>query len=601
MPELKLENSLVDDRYEVVERLSRGSFAEIFVARDREAGGMEVVLKALNTSLQGTPDADLERTLIENFQNEAVALDAVRHPHVILRWGHGAAADLRGTPFYYLSLEYMPGGDLLKLCRARPGAALPLDDALFYFKQACEALAYAHDKGIIHRDLKPNNFLLSADHRTLKIADFGVAKIATGEDNEITRVGADIYAPPEHHPSVASAASMTGVAGKSGETGEASGESPCARNRLTASADIYSLAKSFYTTVCGRPPSQFTCDPITQLPADSMSEPVRRRLLEVLRRATDGDPAARYASVIEFWSDLAQVASVSEEAPVQALEDADDTTIIRPRLNVAPGALPNRPAQPDFDPQLATSRLPVNFATATLVETPRSVQSPTGQPAFEDKDLHQAQSAPKSKPGDRSPKFFIELQENRPTPAAQTQVKAEPPAAQVDLKLKSPAKAESPTVAAPPAKADSPAKTEQPGAKRLKQATDRFNQKVRRNIFTGLMVFTLLGAMVKVDRYVRNQPAPLGFGPPTEIQIVADGLKVRSAPSSKWEEEKVLGSVAKGTVHEVLDQSNSNWIKIRVHDWATKKPSVDTDTGWIYGDLDGNPPNVRVVSRKFWR
>ena len=290
MPELKLENSLVDERYEVVERLNRGSFAEIFVARDREADRKEVVLKALNTSLQGTPDADLERTLIENFQNEAVALDAVRHPHVILRWGHGAAADLRGTPFYYLSLEYMPGGDLLKLCRSRLGAALPLDEALFFFKQACEALAYAHDKGIIHRDLKPNNLLLSADHRTLKIADFGVAKMATGEDNEITRVGADIYAPPEHHP------------------GEAYGE--VTRSRLTASADIYSLAKSFYTVVCGRPPSQFTCDPITCLPEDSIDEPVRRRLLEVLRRATDDNPAARYASVIEFWSDLAQVASV---------------------------------------------------------------------------------------------------------------------------------------------------------------------------------------------------------------------------------------------------------------------------------------------------
>src|SRR5262245_35496853 len=201
---------------------------------------MEVVLKALNTSLQGTPDADLERTLIENFQNEAVALDAVRHPHVILRWGHGAAADLRGTPFYYLSLEYMSGGDLLKLCRARPGAALPLDDALFYFKQACEALAFAHEEGIIHRDLMPNNFLLSGAPRTLKISDFGVAKIATGEDNEITRVGADIYAPPEHHPSVASVA---GVVGKAGEAGEASGDGVGARSRLTASADIYSLAK----------------------------------------------------------------------------------------------------------------------------------------------------------------------------------------------------------------------------------------------------------------------------------------------------------------------------------------------------------------------
>src|SRR5262245_34698912 len=169
MPELKLENSLVDGRYEVFERLGRGSYSEIFVARDRQAGGMEVVIKALNTSLQGTPDVDLERTLIENFQNEAIALDAVRHSNVILRLGHGTAADLRRVPFHYLVLEYLPGGDLLRLCRERPRNSLRLEEALSYFKQASEALAFAHSHGIIHRDLKPNNFLLTADHHTLKI------------------------------------------------------------------------------------------------------------------------------------------------------------------------------------------------------------------------------------------------------------------------------------------------------------------------------------------------------------------------------------------------------------------------------------------------
>jgi len=574
MPELKLENSLVDDRYEVAERLSRGSFAEIFVARDREADKMEVVLKALNTSLQGTPDADLERTLIENFQNEAVALDAVRHPHVILRWGHGAAADLRGTPFYYLSLEYMPGGDLLKLCRSRPRAALPLDEALFYFKQACEALAYAHDKGIIHRDLKPNNFLLSADHRTLKIADFGVAKIATGEDNEITRVGADIYAPPEHHP------------------GEAYGDGAGARIRLTASADIYSLAKSFYTIVCGRPPSQFTCDPITYLPADSpagsIDEPVRRRLLDVLRRATDEDPAARYASVIEFWSDLAQVPSVCEEKKVdETPDDADDTTIVRPRLNVTPGALPKGPAQPDFDPALVTGPLQANFATATLVEKLRAVQPAPVQFTFEDNHLRQTQPAQKSMPGDRSSKFFIELQDRRPAPAVQRQVEGEPPAARGDSKS--------------PAKVESPTKTEPPAAKRAIKAVDKFNWKVRRNIFIGLLVFTFLGLTVRLYNFVSGQNAPLGFGSPIKIEVVADGLNVRSAPSGALEKEKVLGTVAKGSSHEVVGQANNKWLKIRVSEWAKKEPGVETDSGWIYGDLDGNPPNVRVVSRKFWR
>jgi len=565
MPELKLENSLVDDRYEVVERLNRGSFAEIFVARDREADRKEVVLKALNTSLQGTPDADLERTLIENFQNEAVALDAVRHPHVILRWGHGAAADLRGTPFYYLSLEYMPGGDLLNLCRSRLGAALPLDEALLFFKQACEALAYAHDKGIIHRDLKPNNLLLSADHRTLKIADFGVAKIATGEDNEITRVGADIYAPPEHHP------------------GEAYGEGT--RIRLTASADIYSLAKSFYTVVCGRPPSQFTCDPITNLPEDSINEPVRRRLLEVLRRATDDDPAARYASVIEFWSDLAQVASVGEEK--KAPEMSDDATIIRPRLNVTPGALPEGPAQPDFDPALATAPLQASFATATLVEKQPAVQKAPIQFAFENNDLRQAQPAQKTMPGDRSSKFFIELQERRPAPAVQSQVESEPPAIRGDSK--------------PPAKAESPTKAEPPKPGRAKKAVIKFNWKMRRRIFIGLFAFAIWGAIVKVDRYVRSQDTPFGFGPPTEIEVVVDGLNVRYAPSGSREREKVLGTVAKGTRHEVLERANNDWLRIRVSSWATKEPNVETDKGWIYGDLDGNPPKVRVVSRKFWR
>jgi serine/threonine-protein kinase len=569
MPELKLENSLVDNRYEVVERLNRGSFAEIFVARDREAGGMEVVIKALNTSLQGTPDADLERTLTENFQNEAVALDAVRHPHVILRWGHGTAADLRGTPFHYLSLEYMPGGDLLKLCRARPDNALPLDEALLYFKQVCEALAYAHDKGIIHRDLKPNNFLLSADHRTLKIADFGVAKIATGEDNEITRVGADIYAPPEHHPG-----QMSGVG---------------AGARLTASADIYSLAKSFYTIVCGRPPGQFRCDPITYLPAGSINESVKRRLLDVLRRATDDDPVERYASVVEFWSDLAQVASVDEEEKAdETLDEADDTTIIRPRLNVSPGAMPSGPAQPDFDPSLASAPLPVGFATAKLVDKPQAVQTAANQLAFEDNNLRQAQPAQKLKQGDRSSKFFVELQENIRPPAVQTQVIGEQPAPPSDSK--SPAKAESPTKAEPATV-----------KRQAKKAADKFNWKVRRNIFIGLLAVTFLGAIVKLDRYVRSQDAPIGFGPPTVIQIEVDGLNVRSAPSPSREREKVLGTVAKGTRHQVIEQRDNKWILIQVGDWATKELNVATNQGWIYGDLDGNPPNVRVVSRKFWR
>src|SRR5262245_34767696 len=102
MPELKLENSIVDDRYLIDRCLGRGSYAEIFLAYDQNRSDEPVIIKALNTSLQGTPDQELERTLIENFQNEAIAIDKVRHPNIIRRLGHGTAADLQGKPFHYL-------------------------------------------------------------------------------------------------------------------------------------------------------------------------------------------------------------------------------------------------------------------------------------------------------------------------------------------------------------------------------------------------------------------------------------------------------------------------------------------------------------------
>ena len=190
MAELKLENSIVDERYCIERCLGRGSYAEIFLAYDQKQDDTPVIIKALNPTLQGTPDTDLERTLVENFQNEANALDKVRHPHIIRRLGHGTAIDLNGTVFHYLVLEYMAGGDLLSLCNKR---CLSLNEAMTYFEQIAEALAFAHSQQVIHRDIKPKNLLLSADHKVIKICDFGVAKM-TGQntDDEITRVGTDV-------------------------------------------------------------------------------------------------------------------------------------------------------------------------------------------------------------------------------------------------------------------------------------------------------------------------------------------------------------------------------------------------------------------------
>src|SRR5882724_9558475 len=107
MPELRLQQCRLDGRYDVLECLGRGSYAEIYKAFDKAApsGAPEiVVIKALNLLLQDDCDPELERTLVANFQNEAVALDRVRHPNVISRLGHGTALDLDGTTFHYLVL-----------------------------------------------------------------------------------------------------------------------------------------------------------------------------------------------------------------------------------------------------------------------------------------------------------------------------------------------------------------------------------------------------------------------------------------------------------------------------------------------------------------
>jgi len=333
MRALSLDNCRLDGRYDLREQLGRGSYAEIFIGRDILASPQSphnlVVIKALNVFLQNDLDADLERTLVENFQNEATALDRVRHPNIISRLGHGTAKDLRGTVFHYLVLEYMAGGDLQK---ASKGGNLSFVQALKYLEQVCAGLDHAHKNGIIHRDIKPQNLLLSKDRETVKIADFGVARITSTDDSPITRVGTNIFAPPEHAPSM---------------TDDDNPDEPGYRE-LTTAADIYSLAKSAYVLVTGESPRVFAGKTILSLPESVRSEQWAPGLTAVLTRATQGNPRLRHQNVSEFWRDLArlqQYAAKEGETPTHVVQRFPAT----PQPHVARGYTPIAPKMPAFN------------------------------------------------------------------------------------------------------------------------------------------------------------------------------------------------------------------------------------------------------------
>ncbi|MEO8650027.1 MAG: serine/threonine protein kinase [Acidobacteriota bacterium] len=328
MRELLLTNCRLDKRYDVWEQLGRGSYAEVFCARDIAASPSsphnQVVIKALNVFLQDDLDADLERTLVENFQNEAIALDRVRHPNIISRLGHGTARDLNGVVFHYLVIEYMAGGDLQKACRER---TLDPKKAVAYLEQVCAGLRHAHRHGVIHRDIKPQNLLLSQDKKTVKIGDFGVARM-THSQTPITRVGTNVYAPPEHSPL---------SAGNSGTERS---------NVITPSADIYSLAKSLYTMMTGEAPRYFAGQQITELPGSARDAVWADELRRVLKKATADEPDERHRDVDEFWLDLDQMRQlITSSGRVARITGP---LRISPQPHVARGYSPLAPREPRF-------------------------------------------------------------------------------------------------------------------------------------------------------------------------------------------------------------------------------------------------------------
>jgi serine/threonine-protein kinase len=188
------ENSLVGrtffGEYTITKKLGEGGMGAVYLAR-QNAIDQNVALKVLHAR------AAESNEIVQRFHREAKVISMLSHPNIVRVFIFGRTED----DLLYLVMEFVRGREL----RDRLDEVGALDEllAIKIMKQACSALAEAHDLGIIHRDLKPDNILLTefrGENNFVKILDFGIAKLNEPEGKpaqKLTQAGI-VYGTPEY-------------------------------------------------------------------------------------------------------------------------------------------------------------------------------------------------------------------------------------------------------------------------------------------------------------------------------------------------------------------------------------------------------------------
>jgi serine/threonine protein kinase len=269
---------LVDNRYRIVKALGSGGMADVFLAHDNILD-RDVALKVMSNRYAS------DEEFVERFKREAQSAAALSHPNIVSIFDRGASIKEDGT-YYYIAMEYLPGGTLKD--RIMSKGALPARTAGAVALQIAEALRVAHERGVIHRDIKPHNILIT-DSGDVKVTDFGIARAASS--STMTRTGSILgtahYISPE----------------------QAMGEP------VGPASDLYSLGVVLYEMLTGELPY----DADTPLgiamkhvnghlrPPKEINPQVPEGMNAITCRLLAKDPEDRYASDAELIEDLERV------------------------------------------------------------------------------------------------------------------------------------------------------------------------------------------------------------------------------------------------------------------------------------------------------
>jgi serine/threonine-protein kinase len=303
---LREPGSILDGKYEIVQRLGSGGMGEVYLVRHVHLQELRVV-KILRQDLAADPSAQ------KRFMREARLATQIKHPNVAILYDFSTLQD--GS--FYMVWEHIQGQDVGD--RIRRQGPFPVVTAVRLGVQALHGLEAVHAAGVVHRDLSPDNLMITEDkagNLRLKIIDLGLARTLEADANfEITQVGMFMgklqYCSPEQ-------------ASPGGTT-------------LDNRSDLYSFGLVLYEMIAGLPPfesenqhgfifKRLSEDPLP-LRGRNPKVDVPIELDRVVRRALERDREQRFADARAFIAALEQVehslAGVqTKEIPKEVLAEA---------------------------------------------------------------------------------------------------------------------------------------------------------------------------------------------------------------------------------------------------------------------------------------
>ncbi|MEJ2127443.1 MAG: protein kinase [Woeseiaceae bacterium] len=208
-------------RYVIERRIGRGAMGAVYLAKDPRIN-RPVALKAIPIEKE-FEDEELKEARLR-FYREAESAGRLAHPNIITVFDAGEDKGLA-----YIAMEFIPGIPLKKF--TDPKKLLAPKRALELCAATAEALDYAHNQGVIHRDIKPANLMYNPKEGSLKITDFGVARMT---DGNATKTGIVLGTPMYMSPEQLNAEDLTGH------------------------SDLFSLGVTLYELLAGEVPFQAT-------------------------------------------------------------------------------------------------------------------------------------------------------------------------------------------------------------------------------------------------------------------------------------------------------------------------------------------------------